>query len=276
MATGGAATIAAMTRPLLYEHPLSPYAQKNKIALREKGVAFDVITPDGMGSGGGGGAWLKANPRAEVPTLVDGDVAVFDSTIIQEYIEERWPSPALLPAGAAARARVRMIEDVMDTQYEATSWGMMEVLVFRRVTGAAGEALLARARDQLAGLNRWLEGQLGGADWFNGADFGWGDAAVVPFVLGAVGFGAPPAPESPLAAWLARCLERPSVAQTAAEAAAVAEIVAQMVPALIESGRFQREYRDHRLEWMLRSGGMQVVSAGLAAGTIRFSAEITG
>ena len=128
----------------------------------------------------------------------------------------------------------------------------------------------------LAGLNRWLEGQLDGADWFNGADFGWGDAAVVPFVLGAVGFGAPPAPESRLAAWLARCLERPSVAKTAAEAAAVAEIVAQMVPAMIASGQFQREYRDHRLEWMLRSGGMQVVSDGLAAGTIRFSAEISG
>lgn len=265
-----------MIQPLLYEHPLSPYAQKNKIALREKGVAFDVVTPDGMGSGGGGGAWLKANPRAEVPTLVDGEVAVFDSTIIQDYIEERWPSPPLLPVGAAARARVRMIEEVMDTQYEATTWGMMEVLVFRRVTGADGEALLARAQAQVAGLNRWLEGQLGGADWFNGANFGWGDAAVVPFVLGAVGFGAPPGPESRLAAWLARCLERPSVAQTAAEAAAVAEIVAQMVPAMIESGQFQREYRDHRLEWMLRSGGMQVVADGLAAGTIRFSAEISG
>jgi glutathione S-transferase/RNA polymerase-associated protein len=66
------------------------------------------------------------------------------------------------------------------------------------------------------------------------------------------------------------------VAQTAAEAAAVAEIVAQMVPAMIASGQFQREYRDHRLEWMLRSGGIQVVSDGLAAGTIRFSAEIKG
>jgi len=201
---------------------------------------------------------------------------VFDSTIIQDYIEERWPSPPLLPVGAAARARVLMIEEVMDTQYEATTWGMMEVLVFRRVTGDAAEALLARAREQVAGLNRWLEGQLGDADWFNGANFGWGDAAVVPFVLGAVGFGAPPAPESRLAAWLARCLERPSVAQTAAEAAAVAEIVAQMVPAMIASGQFQREYRDHRLEWMLRSGGMQVVADGLAAGTIRFSAEIKG
>jgi glutathione S-transferase len=273
---GGAATVGGMTKPLLYEHPLSPYAQKNKIALREKGVAFDAVTPDGMGAGGGGGAWAAANPRLEVPALVDGHVTVFDSTIIQDYIEDRWPSPPLLPPGAAARARVRMIEDVMDTQYEATTWGMMEVLVFRRVTGEAGDALLARARQQLAGLHAWLEGQLAGADWFNGASFGWGDIAVVPFVLGAVGFGAPPEPGSALASWLTRCLERPSVAATAAESAAVAEIVAQIVPAMIASGAFQREYRDHRLEWMLRSGGLQVVADGLAAGTIRFSREITG
>jgi glutathione S-transferase/RNA polymerase-associated protein len=276
MVAGGAATVAGMTKPLLYEHPLSPYAQKNKIALREKGVAFDVVTPDGMGSGGGGGAWLAANPRAEVPTLVDGDLAVFDSTIIQDYIEERWPSPPLLPQGAAARARVRMIEEVMDTQYEATTWGMMEVLVFQRVTGSDADALLARAKAQLAGLHRWLEAQLAGADWFNGASFGWGDAAVVPFVLGAVGFGAPPEPGSALAKWLERCFARPSVAETAAEAAAVAPLVAQIVPAMIASGQFQREYRDHRLEWMLRSGGVQVLLDGLAAGTIRFSREVAG
>ncbi|KPF66933.1 glutathione S-transferase [alpha proteobacterium AAP81b] len=266
-----------MIRPLLYEHPLSPYAQKNKIALREKGVAFDVVTPDGMGSGIGGGAWLAANPRAEVPTLVDGDTAVFDSTIIQEYIEERWPAPPLLPEGAAARARVRMIEEVIDTQYEACVWGMMEVRVFGRGGGAKGEigaALLARAEAQIAALNAWLERQLGDADWFNGEAFGWGDAAVVPFVQGAVGYGILPAAGNALAAWLARAGERPSVAATAAEARAAAAAVARIVPAAIASGAFQREYRDHRLEWMLRSGGMQVVVDGLADRTIRFSAEL--
>ena len=195
-----------MTTPLLYEHPLSPYAQKNKIALREKRVAFDLVTPDGMGSGGAGGAFVAANPRAEVPTLVDGDVAIFDSTIIQDYIEERWPLPALLPPSPAARARVRMIEEVMDTQYEAIVWGMMEVRVFGRAKGPLGDGLMARAAEQIAGLNRWLERQLGDADWFNGAGFGWGDIAVVPFVLGAAGFGVPPADGSPLAAWLVRCM----------------------------------------------------------------------
>ena len=263
-----------MANPLLYEHPLSPYAQKNKIALREKGVIFDLATPDGMGAGGGGGAWGQANPRLEVPTLVDGNVSVFDSTIIQDYIEENWPSPPLLPVGAAARARVRMIEEVMDTQYEAATWGMMELLVFGRAKGPLGDGLMAKARAQVAGLHRWAQAQLGDAQWFNGAAFGWGDIAVVPFVMGAVGFGSPPAPGSKLAEWLARCLARPSVAQTAAEAQAVVAIVADVVPQMLASGAFKREYRDHRLEWMLRSGGMQVVLDGLADGTIRFSTEI--
>ena len=197
-----------MPIPLLYEHPLSPFAQKNKIALREKGVAFDLVTPDGMGAGGGGGAWAQANPRLEVPTLIDGDVSVFDSTIIQDYIEERWPTPPLLPVGAAARARVRMIEEVMDTQYEAATWGMMEMLVFGRAAGSLGDALMAKAKTQVAGLNTWAEAQLGDAQWFNGAAFGWGDIAVAPFLLGAAGFGAPPDPDSKLARWLAGCLAR--------------------------------------------------------------------
>ncbi len=263
-----------MATPFLYEHPLSPYAQKNKIALREKGITFTSETPDGMGSGGAGGAFLAANPRAEVPTLIDDDVTIFDSTIIQDYIEDRWPTPALLPATPAARARVRMIEEVMDTQYEATTWGMMEIRVFGRAPGPAGEALITRATAQIANLNTWLERQLGDADWFNGDAFGWGDIAVVPFVLGAAGFGAPPKPGSKLAHWLDRCLARPSVATTAAEAAASAEIVAKTVPGAIASGLFKREYRDHRLEWMLRSGGLDIVLQGLADGNIRFSSEL--
>ena len=51
----------------LYEHPLSPYAQKVKIALREKGVAFEAALPGGLGAGGAGGVFADANPRAEVP-----------------------------------------------------------------------------------------------------------------------------------------------------------------------------------------------------------------
>ena len=80
----------------------------------------------------------------------------------------------------------------MDTQYEAVTWGMMELLVFGRATGSLSDALIAKARTQVAALNTWAEAQLGDAQWFNGTAFGWGDIAVAPFLIGAVGFGAPP------------------------------------------------------------------------------------
>jgi len=59
----------------LYEHPLSPYAQKVKIALREKGLEFTAQSPGGLGAGGVGGDFAKVSPRGEVPALVDGEVA---------------------------------------------------------------------------------------------------------------------------------------------------------------------------------------------------------
>ena len=104
---------------LLYEHPLSSYAQKVKIALREKGLMFDVETPQGLGSGNSTGSFAASSPRLEVPTLIDGPARIFDSTIILEYLEDKHPSPALLPRDPAARAEARMIEDLCDTLYEA-------------------------------------------------------------------------------------------------------------------------------------------------------------
>jgi glutathione S-transferase/RNA polymerase-associated protein len=136
----------------LYEHPLSPYAQKVKMALREKGVAFDLKTPAGFGAGSPAPDFAKANPRAEVPVLIDGDATVFDSTIILEYLEDRWPTPPLLPATPADRARVRMIEEVMDTHFEAINWGLLEIIWFRRATGELAETLTANAARQTRGL----------------------------------------------------------------------------------------------------------------------------
>ena len=47
-----------------------------------------------------------------------------------------------------------------------------------------------------------------------------------------------------------------------------------MLPQLVESGRFKREYRDHRLEWMVRSGGIDIVLDGMRKGNIRFGMEL--
>jgi len=259
---------------VLYEHPLSPYAQKVKIALREKDVPFELAMPDAIGSGATGGEFMKANPRGEVPVLIDGDTAVFDSTIILEYVEDRWPMPSLLPKAPAARARVRMIEDVMDTQFEAINWGLGEVAFFRRATGDEAKAIETRAATQARSYFSWLDRELGSQDWFNGETFGWGDLAVVPYLNGAAGFGNVPASGSNLEAWFARVNERPSVATTAAEARAGAEAMTQ-VANVLEQGLFKREYRDHRLEWMIKIAGLDVIREGLARDDIRFSNDFS-
>jgi glutathione S-transferase/RNA polymerase-associated protein len=263
----------------LYDHPLSPYGQKVKIALREKGVAFRTVMPDGMGAGGAVGAFVVANPRAEVPTLVHGDLAIFDSTVILEYIEDRWPSPPLLPAGAAERARVRMLEEVMDTHFEPINWAMGEINWFKRAEGPLAETLKTRAADQTAGFFSWLERQLGDCPWFNGEAFGWGDLAVVPYVNGARGVGHGPSAGSRLEAWLERANARPSVAATVDDIRAMNARAPNAgmpdVASLVERGLFKREYRDHRLEWMIKSGGVEVVLKGLERGNIRFTPDFS-
>jgi glutathione S-transferase/RNA polymerase-associated protein len=258
---------------IVYEHPFSPYAQKVKIALREKGLAFEARVPDGMGSGVS--ATLdRLNPRGEVPALVDGEAVIFDSTIILEYIEDTHPSPPLLPTAAVDRARARMIEDICDTQFEAINWGILEIRFFKRGDATLGEAMLARAAEQTAHMHAWLESALADRDWLVGDAFGWADLSAVPHVLDSVIFGLAPAAGSALARWYERVSARPSVAATIAEAMAVLPFM-ENVGEYFVANKFKREYRDHRLEWIVRSGGLRLLQDGLANDDVRFT-DIAG
>lgn len=256
---------------ILFDHPLSSYAQKVKIALREKGLAFERQLPADFGTGRRDTPFAAVNPRSEVPVLLPDDgPAIFESTIILEYLEERWPSPALLPRDPAARAAARMVEEVCDSQYEAVNWGFGEIFWFRRAEGELAERLKAAAARDTTSLQNWLTDRLGDADWFGGETFGWADAAVAPVLNRSVFYGLGPAEGTPLARWHGRIRVRPSVAQTFAEFDAAAAAMGA-APDHYRTGGRRREYRDHRLEWMIRSGGLDVVARGIADETIRFS-----
>jgi glutathione S-transferase/RNA polymerase-associated protein len=254
----------------LYEHPLSAYVMKVKMALLEKKLEFTALVPDGLMNGTAGGSFVDASPRAEIPALIDGDVQLFDSTIILEYLEDKWPSPPLLPKTPAERARVRMIEDIMDSQYEPNNWGYMEVTRFKRASGALADQLVAFAKANLAQLQGWLDGQLGERTWFNGESFGWGDIAVAPVVNRSAAAGLGPAKGSRLDTWLTRVNQRESVSKVIEQ---MRQTIANLpdFPALLAQGKIKRQYRDHRLEWMIRGGGISVVQEGIERGTIRFS-----
>jgi glutathione S-transferase len=130
---------------------------------------------------------------------------------------------------------------------------------------------LKRAGEQIRNFNGWLERELASRTYFNGDSFGWGDACAYPFVAGAAGQGNAPAAGSKLGAWLTRVMERPSVKRCISDIGAVqVGMGVETLQQMLKSGLFKREYRDHRLEWMIRSGGLQIVLDGIAKNNVRF------
>lgn len=201
------------------------------------------------------------------------EVRVFDSTVILEYIEDKWPEPALLPAAKsdpAGRAKARMIEDLCDTHYEAINWGLGEVTSYKRVEGAEAERLLKQGEHQIRQVHRWLEEQLGTEnEWFVGGAFGWADLSVAVMVNRSTTYGIWPEEGGVLAKWFARVREVSSVKVTLKECN---DAVASPPPYadMIKKGLMRREYRDHRLEWIIKSGGIDIVLAGIEKKNVRF------
>ncbi|MCJ1471557.1 hypothetical protein MMC13_000197 [Lambiella insularis] len=134
----------------LWDHPVSSYAQKVRIALREKNIPFKFETPNGAGSGNKAAmdsSFSERNLRLEIPLLIDGGFKISDSTIILDYLEDKYPEIPLRPDSPRERARARMIEEVCDSQYEALNWAMGEVNAFRRAEGEMA-AKLNRAKER--------------------------------------------------------------------------------------------------------------------------------
>ncbi|MBS0532441.1 MAG: glutathione S-transferase family protein [Proteobacteria bacterium] len=98
---------------VLYSGPLSMFGAKAEIALREKGVPFElVLVPFAKGDRYDPlhPQVMRINPKKQVPVLVHGAVEIFDSTLIFEYLEDAFPEPPLWPKGAAPRAEARLLE----------------------------------------------------------------------------------------------------------------------------------------------------------------------
>ena len=147
-----------------YEHPLSPYARKVKIVMHEKEIPFEAlfVSPSAGIDDAAMREFARISPRLEVPCLADGPTAISDSTIMLDYLDEKYPDPPMLPASPEERARVRMLEEICDTEIEAVLWGLFEIRIFGRAQGEQAEAMAATAGSQLRRLWGRLERELSG------------------------------------------------------------------------------------------------------------------
>ena len=92
----------------------STNASKVKVVLQEKGLPYRVERLRASDLWKKPPEMLAKHPLGKVPYIDDGDLTIYDSTVINEYLEERYPAPALLPADPVARARARMLENYGD------------------------------------------------------------------------------------------------------------------------------------------------------------------
>ncbi len=251
---------------ILIDHPVSPYAQKVRMALREKQIDFESRE-----------MWTKSqreelfalNPRGEVPALVDGPTVVTDSTIICEYLEERFPEQPLLPADPAARAEARVVERLADTSVDACVIAIATLKFFRPALAVERPDAMAQAEENLRGHYAHLEGRLQDNDYLAG-EFSRADIAMVIHVNGATFLGCPIGEEQPrLAGWLGRMNTRPAVARSTADVMAGIEKAATVDDPLFEDGRLH--WRDSRIEWLLRCGLGDWLAKELAADKAFFS-----
>lgn len=101
----------------LFTGPLSMFGAKAQIAALEKGIAVEtVMVPFDKGDNylPKHPEVLRINPKRQVPVLIDGEVELFDSTQIFEYLEDKVPEPPLWPRDVAGRARARQLEHLSD------------------------------------------------------------------------------------------------------------------------------------------------------------------
>lgn len=193
---------------ILYAHPFSSYSWKAQIALDEKGVDFDYrnIDPEFPQHG----EQLRALwPVGKFPLLVDGDRAVFETSIIIEYLDRVQPEPRLIPADPDAALRVRQMDRVFDLHVMAA----VQDIVNDRIRGPQGHApvIVDKARAALDTIYRWLDTQLAGGGWATPDGFTLADCAAAPALFYADWVHEIPAELENLRNYRARLLAHPSV-----------------------------------------------------------------
>lgn len=214
----------------LYSGPLSMFGAKAQIAALEKGLEFDLVmvpfdftalyTPRHP-------EVLRINPKRQVPVLVHGDLEIFDSTQIFEYLEDLKPVPALWPQEPRARARARLLEHKSDEVYFPHIIRLMGLQ--QNLQDEAALAAIAAATRYYEEMEALLQDR----DFLAGS-YTYADTAFYMAALFGERQGAPVTPATPrLLAWRERMTQRPAVRSVANAMARWLVAAGRPVPAFL-------------------------------------------
>jgi glutathione S-transferase len=192
----------------LYSGPLSMFGAKAQIAMLEKQLDFELVMvpfdmerlydpkhPD----------VLRINPKRQVPVLIDGDLEIFDSTQIFEYLEDAQPQPSLWPRDARGRARARLLELKSDEVY------FPHIIRLMGLQATPGDPAAIAAREGAARFYAEMEALLADRPFLAG-EYSFADIAFYMAQLFGERMGAPvPTDMKRLLAWRDRLSARTPV-----------------------------------------------------------------
>ncbi|MBX7057363.1 MAG: glutathione S-transferase family protein [Leptospirales bacterium] len=194
----------------LFYHPNSTYSRRVRIAALEKSIELELENVRMERLAHRRKEYLALNPMGRVPCLQDGDLALYESLAILEYLEELQPQPPLMPSGAAARARVRMYMQLSNVDFGipgSTIYFPRRFLPESRWPHEAMKKAAEHLERHLAALAKDLQGRAYLCD-----EYSLADVSYAPFLefRSLLGLEIPPAVED----WSRRLLERPAMLET--------------------------------------------------------------
>ncbi len=152
-------SLSNRTSMALFSDPLDHYSHRVRIVMCEKGVTSEIIDTDSKNLGP---EILEVSPYSELPVLVDRDVSLYDSVILMEYLDDRFPHPPLLPVYPVSRAHIRLF-----IQRIQRDW----CEIFDTLIEGAPEAKAKKMRTQLKSQILGMSPILKEKDYFMSNDF---------------------------------------------------------------------------------------------------------
>ena len=165
------ASLSNRTSMALFSDPLDHYSHRVRIVLAEKDITSELIDTDLDSLSA---ELLEVSPYAELPILVDRDVCLYDSIVLMEYLDERFPHPPLLPVYPVTRAQIRLFIQRIERDWCETFDSL--------IRGALNDSQAKKAKQELKSKILALSPILKEQPFFMSADFSLVDCVIAPIL----------------------------------------------------------------------------------------------
>lgn len=194
----------------LYHDVPSTNCDRVKIVLAEKGLAWEGIWVKLGKMEQKSPEHLQRNPYGKIPVIDDDGKLLFESCIINEYLDEKYPDPPLQPKDPYLRARGRILVDYFLNYLHEPYWALRGEMI-KKSEADRDQKIIAETRKEVTERLQYLEDALGDKPFFLG-EYGLTDIAMLPRFPRLEKYGVLPSPSLPnLTAWFDRMKQRPAV-----------------------------------------------------------------